>query len=129
MYCTKSCSYIAFDETRHIRQHPKGRWCLRPGCTAGVIHGWDDRRPKITCNSCRFKSCYICQVPWHKGIDCIDYAISQQDQGNIEALTKSFMSQKTKSCPTCGIATMVNKNEVHCGIISCECMPKLLHSM
>jgi hypothetical protein len=65
----------------------------------------DVNSTNVTCANpeCKgFSFCYRCQVPWHKGQTCKQYAKARA--GSDEATTK-LIAATSKTCPGCGVPT------------------------
>ena len=84
---------------------PKPVTCLSPGCGAiGLPDVTAPGYPQISCNSCAFRSCAQCLIPWHKDLTCAEHASKHiNDQmSDPEKDTLKLMQEKDgKRCPNC----------------------------
>ncbi|CAG8434090.1 5291_t:CDS:2 [Diversispora eburnea] len=98
---------------------PEFKWCKNASCGSGQIHFGGDDAPIMTCNACKAKSCYIHDVPWHKGKTCEEY---EKFRKGADAATTDYLQRETKPCPKCGIkiAKKGGCNHMTCTISSCK---------
>jgi len=84
---------------------PKPFTCLKPGCGAiGLPDTMAPGYPQVSCNSCAFRSCAQCLIPWHKGLSCAEHASKHIDDQmtDPEKETLNLMQGKDgKRCPNC----------------------------
>jgi hypothetical protein len=79
--------------------------CMSPGCGAmGLPDPQAPGYPQIACNTCAFRSCAVCLIPWHKDLTCAEHAAKQVDErmSDPEKDTLKLMQTKDgKRCPNC----------------------------
>ncbi|KAH7071716.1 hypothetical protein FB567DRAFT_538691 [Paraphoma chrysanthemicola] len=84
---------------------PKPVTCPAPDCGAiGLPDVMAPGYPQISCNSCSFRSCAQCLVPWHKDLTCAEFASKHLDEkmSDPEKDTLKLMQTKDgKRCPNC----------------------------
>jgi hypothetical protein len=84
---------------------PKPVTCLASDCNGiGLPDIQAPGYPQISCNSCSFRSCAQCLVPWHKGLTCAEFASKDVDEkmSDPEKDTLKLMQTKDgKRCPNC----------------------------
>ncbi len=100
--------------------------CLLPGCEAGQFHEKESNEPIFTCHECRFKSCYVHQVPWHEGMTCEEYDkprdMDEKTRIRIAAEEAEFEQEwgrHSKSCPNPVCKALIYKDE-GCNHMLCE---------
>ncbi|CAE6449965.1 unnamed protein product [Rhizoctonia solani] len=76
-------------------------WCKNPVCTSGQVHKPGPAQPIVVCNTCRQKSCYIHDRPWHEGVTCEEYDIKLRKYEEQDRATRTYLVKNTKSCPKC----------------------------
>jgi hypothetical protein len=79
--------------------------CMSPSCNAmGLPDPAAIGYPQIACNSCAFRSCAVCLVPWHNDVTCAEHAAKQVNEkmSDPEKDTLKLMQTKDgKRCPNC----------------------------
>jgi hypothetical protein len=79
--------------------------CISPGCNAiGLPDPHAPGYPQVACNTCAFRSCAVCSIPWHKDVTCAEHAAKQVDKklSDPEKETLKLMQTKDgKRCPNC----------------------------
>ncbi|KAF2119869.1 hypothetical protein BDV96DRAFT_628485 [Lophiotrema nucula] len=81
--------------------------CVKEGCDGmGLVDPFAAGYPQVSCPSCRTRMCVSCNIPWHAGITCADYAARHvhQKMSDPEKETLKIMQEKDgKRCPNCFI--------------------------
>jgi hypothetical protein len=98
---------------------PNFTMCLGPGCDSGQIYGGGHDQPIMTCTTCKFKTCFTHQLPWHAGQTCDEY-----DEAIVERLMQEEASMKligkiSKICPTPSCGANIQKS-AGCDHMTCE---------
>lgn len=81
--------------------------CTNPGCGAcGFVDAKSPGYPQVECmrSVCKTRFCASCNVPWHKGITCIEYAAQNVNaiMSDTEKETLALMQSKDgRRCPNC----------------------------
>ena len=87
---------------RAVEAAPHFRWCSRANCGSGQDHLNAGRYPIMTCckASCKAKTCFNHQVPWHEGMTCAQYDEAQRTATDAVA-AEEWKRRNTKPCPRC----------------------------
>ena len=75
--------------------------CLGPNCGSGQIHPGRDKSPCMTCSTCKFKTCYTHQIPWHAAQTCAEFD-AFRNRPKAELASAKYLAEKTVTCPNCG---------------------------
>ena len=96
--------------------------CLGPRCDSGQIHEGGEDQPIMTCNTCKFKTCFIHKMPWHPDQTCAEYEVEKRERMAQESASEEYLSAETQICgnPSCGIH--VSKID-GCDHITCKSSP------
>ncbi|KAI1073813.1 hypothetical protein F5B20DRAFT_586917 [Whalleya microplaca] len=103
-----------------IGEDPNFRQCLRTSCSYGGLYDGPDAPPPITpgwrrawlrdpnhilCTACCFSMCFKCQVPWHFGQSCEEFASHRRHGDPAYERTQQWIAKNTKACPgnECGV--------------------------
>jgi len=84
------------------------RQCLRPGCGDGQIHDGGAENPLVICKSCRFKTCFTHNIPFHEGMTCTQYDVHVRQRDKAMKKSEKFVKKNCKSCPGCKFDIMKN---------------------
>jgi hypothetical protein len=81
---------------------PEFHWCLSPaGCDYGHIHNPESGVNSFQCRKCAFRSCVLCDRPWHEDETCEQYSNrTAQNHADNEASAATILII-SKSCPEC----------------------------
>ena len=94
---------------RLLQSTPEYRACLNENCNGGQVHRTGEAEPIVTCNHCGSKSCYTNRVPWHEGMSCEQYDMSQETDEETQArlAAEAIETRKgapgVKFCPKCQV--------------------------
>jgi hypothetical protein len=79
--------------------------CISTGCNAiGLPDPHAPGYPQVACNTCAFRFCAVCSIPWHRDVTCAEHAAKQVDDkmSDPEKETLKLMQTKDgKRCPNC----------------------------
>jgi hypothetical protein len=83
---------------------PNFTMCLGPGCKSGHVHQGGDDQPIMTCNICRFKTCFTHKMLWHSEQTCDQYNEERIERIEQEAASAILIAETAKICPNpvCG---------------------------
>lgn len=107
-----------------LGEMPDFRWCKEASCGSGQLHdggpvhegGFGRSWNCMTCDKCKKRSCFNCDVPFHDGITCEDYqARVNADPDN--AANADYLARLTKPCPKCNRS--IEKND-GCDHMTCQ---------
>ncbi|CAE6409214.1 unnamed protein product [Rhizoctonia solani] len=106
IYCSvRDWGMLAYYEQLLIRREMGSTeqfvWCKNPICTSGQVHKPGPSQPIVTCNTCRQRSCYIHDRPWHEGLSCAEFDIKLRKYEEQDLATRTYLVKNTKSCPKC----------------------------
>ncbi|CAE7059866.1 unnamed protein product [Rhizoctonia solani] len=106
IYCSvRDWGKLAYYEQLLIRREMGNTeqfvWCKNPVCTSGQVHKPGPAQPIVTCNTCRQRSCYIHDRPWHEGITCAEFDVKVRKYEEQDRATRTYLIKNTKSCPRC----------------------------
>jgi hypothetical protein len=79
----------------------------------------------FTCQTCKFRYCFDCNVPFHEGERCQEFLDrTKEDRRKTLEIAQSLETLKstTKACPKC--KSPIEKNN-GCDHMSCKCGPAL----
>eukprot|EP00037_Helgoeca_nana_P038182 m.19263 g.19263 ORF g.19263 m.19263 type:complete len:245 (+) comp9907_c0_seq1:242-976(+) len=97
-----------------LRALPGFQWCKSAACGSGQITVDGEATPIVTCYSCKARSCFVHDSPWHDGYTCADF--DALEVGETEA-TLFYYQANTKPCPEC--AQPIQKND-GCDHMTCR---------
>jgi hypothetical protein len=84
---------------------PKPVTCLEPNCGAiGLPDITAPGYPQVTCNTCKFRSCAQCLVPWHKDETCAERVakhVNDKMSDTEKDILKLMQTKDAKRCPNC----------------------------
>lgn len=79
--------------------------CPRQGCGALIILDTPDFEQAVNCVACGFEFCAHCQVGWHRGKTCAQFAATranaEEDSRNVARLQALAGQEHWFACPTC----------------------------
>lgn len=79
--------------------------CPRSGCGALVIFEKNEVSSAVNCSSCGLQFCASCQVAWHSGKSCAEFAASrgnvEEEKLNVARLQALAGQERWFACPTC----------------------------
>ena len=91
---------------------PEFRFCQSPTCHSGQLHASGAAEPIVTCNDCGFRSCFTHEIPWHKGLNCMEFDKIHETDILRKAREAMEFEQKygrgMKPCPKCRAAILKN---------------------
>lgn len=92
-------------------------WCLNPKCSSGQIHSEGHAEPIFRCHACSFRTCTVCDKPWHEGQLCGKMeAMSVKEQETASASTIKRTSQR---CPNASCKRPIEKTD-GCDHMTCK---------
>ncbi|KAG8748601.1 hypothetical protein FRC12_013814 [Ceratobasidium sp. 428] len=98
-------NYLGYYEALLLRREMEAEkdfvWCKNPQCKGGQIHRPGKSNPIVICETCRAKSCFVHDRPWHEGLTCEQFDKQRRDEVHDKA-TAQYIAQNTKPCPNCG---------------------------
>ena len=102
--CPRYQEYVATYRLSKIKLFSK---CCYPACKSGQIHPPGRRSPRMTSQKCGNDTCYSCEVPYHTGQSCENFARARLDAEN-ELLPQEKRSARTirattNRCPGCNV--------------------------
>lgn len=78
----------------------------------------------FTCQSCRLRWCLVCDVAFHEGQTCEEYAAQRRAEGEASQRrqdenrkSQKFMAKETKPCTGCRASILKNGG---CNHMTCE---------
>ncbi|KAF2849188.1 hypothetical protein T440DRAFT_355170, partial [Plenodomus tracheiphilus IPT5] len=84
---------------------PKFFTCLSPTCNAnGLPDIHSPGYPQVACPECSSRTCAQCEVPWHEGLSCSEYAAKVVDEKMTDSekeILKFMQSKDGRRCPNC----------------------------
>ncbi|KAG9246993.1 hypothetical protein BJ878DRAFT_239004 [Calycina marina] len=90
--------------------------CLGQDCGGGQVHEDDD--PMMICNFCQFKTCARHKLPWHEGLTCAKFDLTDEQLARLEEeeITAKELAAITSICPNCknGIIKLDGCNHMSC---------------
>lgn len=95
-------------------------YCPFKDCSAMLIADGEEVIWESECPTCRRLFCAQCQVPWHSGINCIEFQKLNKDEREREdiLLMNVAKKEKWKRCPNCRY--YVEKKD-GCMYMKCRC--------
>lgn len=95
-------------------------YCPFKDCSAMLIDDGEEVIQESECPNCRRLFCAQCQVPWHSGINCVEFQKLNKDEREREdiLLMKVAQKEKWKRCPNCRY--YVEKKD-GCMYMKCRC--------
>ncbi|MCJ1397835.1 hypothetical protein MMC11_001031 [Xylographa trunciseda] len=75
MYASKDVTarYQRFMIADTVKNEPEYRQCIRPGCNYGQLHQDGEKAPLVRYGECKFRMCYVHNIPWHENQTCSEY--------------------------------------------------------
>eukprot|EP01062_Namystynia_karyoxenos_P003150 TRINITY_DN11112_c0_g1_i1.p1 TRINITY_DN11112_c0_g1~~TRINITY_DN11112_c0_g1_i1.p1 ORF type:complete len:300 (+),score=119.20 TRINITY_DN11112_c0_g1_i1:92-901(+) len=79
-------------------------YCRWPDCGSGQLHEGGVEQPIMTCHHCKRKMCFGCNVKWHAGESCEDFA-ARRNLWAAEGFETSeeLLDGLSSKCPKCKV--------------------------
>lgn len=119
-YATKK-TFERYDYLKKRSEMPnKFVMCLGPRCGCGQEHDEGLKLPLMVCNKCNFKTCVRHKLPWHEGMTCEEFDLSDEQLERLEEeeATAKLLAGQTMICPKCSQG--VHKSD-GCDHMRCQC--------
>lgn len=100
--------YERFATRDALSEMPGFKWCLASDCDAGQIHDTSGTEI-LTCNSCGFKRCTLCDRASHQDENCEQYTQRLAAQPQENDASEAWVANNSRKCPGC--QSPIQKND------------------
>lgn len=121
--------YRRFKRQAELQNDPRVIFCPSAACGFEVALIYTGC-PKLNCSQCHSSVCYVCKVPWHRGVTCAAYQrqrllageeAKRASQSSADRLFEKFLSVNSAHFKQCRQCTAIVEKTEGCSKMRCRC--------